>query len=102
MQRMNESDPGELGMWSSKPHKRQGFSQFELPIGCWGTRFCWGGGSAGGALLLVFFLPLIELVVQRLQHDTQLGGGGDLVALMLVEHAQDVLLLDFLQRLRMQ
>ena len=49
-----------------------------------------------------FFLPLIELVIKRFQHDAQFGGRRHLVALMFVEHAQDVLLLDFFQRLRLQ
>src|SRR4051794_40324374 len=52
----------------------------------------------GGFLPL--FLPLVELVVERLEDDPQLAGGGLLVAVVLGQHPQDVVHLDFLERLR--
>ena len=46
-------------------------------------------------------LPLIELVVERFEHDPELVGRGGLVVVVFGEHAENVLLLDLLERPRL-
>src|SRR5438309_1663545 len=52
---------------------------------------CWRPQSPR---VLPLFLQLIQLVVQRLETDAELGGGGGLVAGVLFQHAEHVLHLD--------
>src|SRR5262249_60428823 len=48
-------------------------------------------------VLVALLLPLVQLVVERLENDPQLGRGRRLVAVVLLQHAQDVLHLNLAQ-----
>src|SRR5436309_10178233 len=58
---------------------------------------CWSGSKNCSPRVLPLLLQLIQLVVQSLQADAELGGGEGLVAGVFFQNAEDVLHLDLAQ-----